>query len=288
MSGSIRSQRWRDRRTSFTGRTEVIDPGIHSVDVISCHRMAKPFVERHHYSGSFPATRLSCGLFRNEGGGSQLVGVVSFSVSMSQAAGPKYTGLDPSASCELGRLVLLDHVEGNAESWFVARAFSLLRSEKPGIEAVYAYSDPVPRRDPEGGLVMPGHIGEIYQALNARCRGRSRPRTHYLTPGGLLFSERALSKIRLEERGSDYAERDLVERGAPRRSKHETPSEWISRLHETGFLQTRRHPGNWIYSFSLTKKAKSRSRALAEVPYPRRTTNPRDVGQDPDLLDFAA
>ena len=273
---------------SFTGRTDVIDTSIHSVDVVPCHGIAKPFVERHHYPGSFPATRLSCGLYRNEGGTSALVGIVSFSVSMNPSAGPKYTGLEGSSSVELGRLVLLDHVEGNAESWFVAKAFSLLRSEKPDIEAVYAYSDPVPRIDPELGLVMPGHVGEIYQALNAHCRGRSRPRTHYLTPDGRLFSERALSKIRLEEQGVDYAERDLLERGAPSRQSGESRPEWIARLFAEGFLSTRRHPGNWIYSFGLTKKAKARSRSLGSVPYPRRTGNTRDVSEQTDLLDFAA
>lgn len=288
MSAEARSQRWRDRRMSFTGRDRVIDPSIHAVDVIPCYGVAKPFVEQHHYSSSFPATRLSCGLFRNEGGKSSLVGVASFSVSMNSAAGPKYTGLNEGSSVELGRLVLLDHIEGNAESWFMSRAFSLLRSEKPAIEAVYAYSDPVPRLDPDQGVIMPGHIGEIYQALNADCRGRSRPRTHYTTPDQRLFSERALSKIRLEERGSDYAEKDLLERGAPDRLTGESGRDWIGRLIDMGFLGTRRHPGNWIYAFGLTRKAKARSRSMPSVAYPRRTGNNRDVSDRQDELDFAA
>lgn len=288
MSADIRSQRWKNRRMSLTGRDRFIDPSVHAVDVISCYGLAKPFVEQHHYSSSFPATRLSCGLFRNSDAGSQLVGVVSFSVSMNSAAGPKYTGLEGNSSVELGRLVLLDHVEGNAESWFVSRAFSLLRQEKPDIEAVYAYSDPVPRVDPEAGLIMPGHIGEVYQALSATCRGRSRARTHYFTPDGRMISERALSKIRLKEQGSDYATRELLDRGAPLRLSGEEPSEWIGRLVSEGFISTRRHPGNWIYAFGLTKKAKSRSRALTKTNYPRRYENNDDVTEPQIKLDFAA
>lgn len=158
-------QRWRDRRTRFVPARSFMDPAIHSVDVIACHQHAKPFIEAHHYSGSMPASRLSCGLFRNEGRTSALVGVATFSVSMNPCVGPKNTRLPGSASVELGRLVLLDHIEANAESWFVSRAFKLLRQEKPEIEAVYAYADPFIRTDHAGNIVLPGHVGSLYSAL---------------------------------------------------------------------------------------------------------------------------
>lgn len=287
MSDTTRSQRWKDRRTSFRGDERFIDPAIHAVDVIHCQKEAKPFVQQHHYSGSFPASRLSCGLFRNDGRKSRLVGVACFSVSMNQSAGQKYTALGVNQSVELGRLVLLDEVEGNGESWFMSRAFSLLRSEKPDIEAVYAYSDPVPRYALDGSVIMPGHVGEVYQALSAQCRGRSGGRNRYFTADGNMFSERSLSKIRLEERGSEYATNELLERGVDERKWGETPREWIERLIQNGQIRIRKHPGNWVYSFGLTRKAKSRAKTLPIHPRPQKTGISSDVTSHQYEMSFA-
>lgn len=265
-----RSQRWRDRRASFVPNAAVFDPRQFSVDVISCAKEAKPFVLQHHYSGSFPATRLSCGLFRNGGGRRpELVGVCSFAVPMNNAAVPRHTGLDdPLAGTDLGRLVLLDDVAGNAESWFVARSFRLLRQEKPGVLAVIAYSDPLPRLGEDGRTVMPGHCGMVYQALSARFRGRSSARSDLIMPNGRILSPRALSKIRTQEQGAAYAERQLVEAGAPSRFWGEEPRAWIERLEVTGFLRRRRHPGNLVYAFALTRAARLAARDRPTLPYP--------------------
>lgn len=267
-AASSRSQRWRNRRMSMTGNNSVIDPAIHSVDVVSCHHDAKPFVLNNHYSGSFPASRLSCGLFRNDNGKSQLVGIACFSVSMNPKAAPRYTGLPCANSVELGRLVLLDNVEGNGESWFMARAMKLLRAEKPDVEAVYAYSDPVPRTDESGAIIMPGHIGQVYQALNATCRGRSSARTLHSMPNGRILSGRAMTKLRKGEQGVDYVIRDLEQNGAPERNLHESGSDWLQRLQAEGFLSGVKHPGNWVYSFPLTRGARKIAQNIEEAPRP--------------------
>lgn len=265
-----RSQRWRDRRDSFVPNASTIDTSIHSVDVIDCYRQAKPFVEAHHYSGSFPATRLSCGLFRNGAAGtSELVGVCSFAVPMNNASIPLHTGLkDHLAAADLGRLVLLDDVPGNGESWFVSRAFRLLRREKPGILSVIAYSDPVRRIADDGTVVMPGHCGMVYQALSADLRGRSSPRTDAIMPNGRIASPRAISKIRSQDTGSAYAERQLVDAGAPMRRIGEEPGEWIARLRDCGAMRGRRHPGNLVYTFALTRAAKIAARGKPSLSYP--------------------
>lgn len=267
-----RSQRWRDRRSHFVGDGGIFDPSIFSVEVISCGREAKPFVLAHHYSGSFPATRLSCGLFRNGvGGRAELVGVCSFAVPMNNAAIPKHTGLgDPLAGVDLGRLVLLDDVPSNAESWFVSRAFRLLRREKPGILSVIAYSDPVRRIGEDGRIVMPGHIGMVYQALSACFRGRSSARTDLIMPDGRILSPRAVSKIRNGESGCAYAERQLTASGVPARSFGEDPAGWILRLQGIGALKRRRHPGNLVYTFALTRAARIAARTLPDRSYPER------------------
>src|SRR3546814_13203682 len=85
-----------------------------------------------------PVARLSVGLFANgQGGRSELVGVCVFSHPVNNASVPKTAGLaDSRAACDLGRLVILDNQGGNAESFLVARAFRLLRQEKPEIISV--------------------------------------------------------------------------------------------------------------------------------------------------------
>lgn len=287
MSGE-RSQRWRDRRTRLVENGDVIDTSIHAVDVIDCYRDAKPFVEAHHYSGSFPATRLSCGLFRNGGGRrAELVGVCSFAVPVNNASVPLQTGLeDHLAAVDLGRLVLLDDVPGNAESWFVSRAFRLLRREKPGVLSVIAYSDPVRRMASDGGVIMPGHCGMVYQALSAQLRGRSSARTDHVMPNGRIVSPRALSKIRSGDTGAAYAERQLVDAGVPPRRFGEDPARWIERLAATGAIARRRHPGNLVYAFALTRAARLAARGKPVLEYPRldRSASAGDVLQLPLLV----
>src|SRR3546814_13409714 len=59
----LATQRWRDRHHKWIPRQALFQPADYAVDVIP-DRMAKPFIERHHYSGSYPASRLAIGLFR--------------------------------------------------------------------------------------------------------------------------------------------------------------------------------------------------------------------------------
>ncbi len=215
-----RSQRWRDRRDAFVPCSSVIDPSTLGVDVVDCHRIAKPFVETHHYSGSFPASRLSVGLFRNGAGGrSELVGVATFSQPINNASVPLHAGLEnPLKGVDLGRLVLLDDVAGNGETWFLSRAFKALRREKPDIVSVVSYADPMTRRSPDGSLIKPGHVGQVYSVMGAAYRGRTRPRYETITPDGQLFSERAMTKIRAGESGRAYATAQLLRpRIRPRR-----------------------------------------------------------------------
>src|SRR3546814_15125188 len=105
-------------------------------------KTAKPFVVANHYSGSFPASRCSVGLFRNgRAGTSRLVGIATFSVPMNNAAIVKHTGLTHfNSGAELGRLVLSDDVEGYGETFFLSRAFRLLLQETPEIIPILSNS----------------------------------------------------------------------------------------------------------------------------------------------------
>jgi hypothetical protein len=267
-------QRWREGRTRFVPPEEVFDPSRFGVEVIE-EGAAKDFVVRHHYSGSYPAARLRVGLFERQPFlRPRLVGVAVFSVPMQRAAVPAYApALAPSAGVELGRFVLLDRVAFNAESWFLARAFAALSSELDEVEMVLSYSDPVPRRTATGRLVMPGHVGQIYQAFNGRFVGRSSPRSLWLDRAGRVVSERALSKIRNEERGAAYATRLLLDAGAPRPRANEGPAAWVTRALQEGPFRRVRHPGNLVYVWALGGKPARRAVELGfppALPYVRK------------------
>lgn len=253
-------QRWRDKRGSYRPAGEPIRTADYEVAEIATDREARAFVERHHYSGSYPAARARYGLHRR----GELVGVAVLSHPPSEAALLAALPLpcDRLAKVELGRLVLLDDVPANGESWFAARAFELARAT--GFEAIVAHSDPEPRRTVDGGIVFPGHLGTIYQATNAVYCGRTPARTWRLLPDGSVLSARALSKLRLKEKGWRYVVELLLAHGAP------APSgdwrEWVT-LAVEGVSRTYRHRGNHRYIWAIDRRL--RRHLPQPQPYPK-------------------
>ena len=116
-------------------------------------------------------------------------------------------------SLELSRLILLDCVPANAESWFVARALSHA-AQKHHLRGVVMYSDPNQRITPAGKL-MPGHLGIVYQSLSSRYVGTSKPRFENHLPDSTVLPERAESKVRNLEQGAYGTVRRLTALGAP-------------------------------------------------------------------------
>ena len=249
-------QRWRDGHDCRRPAGEPFDPSRFGVDAVD-HPVAKAFVEQHHYSGSYVAARVEAGLWRRRPfHKDELVGVCVFSQPMNQRVVPARTGQPPQAGVELGRFVLLDEIRANAETWMLARAFRHLEREKPEVRAIVSYSDPVPRRTAAGLVVMPGHIGTIYQAHNARYLGRSEPRRRLLGPDGREVSQRALSKLRRGDVGADYAYRDLLAMGAPRIRRGEAGADYVRRALAEGPFTVVRHPGNHTYVWALDRRAR--------------------------------
>ena len=265
---SEQTLRWRDRSHSWRHRS---DGGFnrHRYEVAALDEAtARSFVEQHHYSGSYPATRLRYGLFD----GVLLAGVAVLSVPVRQSVLTiPFPGLTPyRESLELGRFVLLDAVPANAESWFLARAFELAATE--GVRGIVSFSDPVARQRADGSLVFPGHVGTIYQASNAVYLGRSTPRTKLLLPDGTEFSARAVSKILAGDQGREYAERQLRQFGAPHREPSESPAEWLRLALTTIGARRVRHAGCHRYAFAVGTRAARRSVVIG-LPigeYPKR------------------
>ena len=281
-------QRWKAGSARYRPAGEPFEPKAYEVEAIPGDTEARAFITEHHYSGSYPAARFRYGLYERWGG--RLVGVAVFSVPARAEVTKNWICGDALSHVELGRLVLLDEVGANAESWFVAAAFRMLRRE--GIAGVVSFSDPVPRV--VGGTQShPGHVGTVYQALGGIFTGRSTRRTLRLLKAGPLrgrvFSDRALSKVRAVDQGYEYAAAQLVSAGAdpppwlrvsasggrtihgPVSAARPSPSEaknWVARwLPEV--CQKMAHPGNFRYVWALeTGALRARTRQQAR-PYPK-------------------
>lgn len=250
-------QRWRDRRGSYRPAGEPIATRLFEVSRFVGEVEPKAFVLHHHYAASFPAARFSFGLHR----GGRLVGVAVFShpVNVHTFDALPGAGLE---RCELGRLVLLDEVPANGESWFVARCFEELHRE--GIVGVVSFSDPVARANAAGDVVFRGHIGTVYQASNATYVGRSKPETKWLLPDGSMLHARTLAKIRKGDRGSRNTIALLERLGADPLSGD--AGEWLARALPTVALRVR-HGGNLKYLFALDRRA--RRLLPPSLPYPK-------------------
>jgi hypothetical protein len=261
------TQRWRNRKHAWRHTSEDgFNPRLYTVEPILTDNEAKVFVEQHHYSGSYPAAKYRYGLYDKEG----LVGVAVLSVpSRNEVLTSVFPDLlANSESVELGRLVILDHILANAESWMISRVFELASHE--GVRGVVSFSDPVARVNSCGETVFPGHLGIIYQASNAVYLGRSTPRSCYLLPNGQVLHDRMLQKIRTGEQGYQYGEKALISLGASPRKASEDRVQWLSSaLKEVG-VHRMRHTGKHRYAFRLGRRRKDIRLGLPVFPYPKR------------------
>lgn len=134
--------------------------------------IGKEFIIAHHYSRGVHNGPICVGLINN----GKLVGVCAFAAPSSEAVRASVFGEDMKQSViELHRLVLLDEVPKNAESFFISRALRELKNHRPYYKAVLSFADPTQN-----------HLGIIYQATNALYCGVSAPATFYLDPDGRL------------------------------------------------------------------------------------------------------
>lgn len=243
-------QRWNHGRHIYrpSHPDGFFNPRGYDVKSLDDDATPKAYVLQHHYSSSYPSALHRFGLYRDE----VLVGVAVYSTpgGGDQVLTCVFPELRPSVeSVELGRLVLADDVAGNAETWFLARCHEILTAR--GVVGIISFSDPVPRRLPSGLLIMPGHVGVIYQALNAIYTGRAWARTVWILPDGTIMNGVALQKIREQKRGHRYAERILTAWGMRPMRDDDDPKKWLAEAKSTCRVRTHRHPGNHQYVWTL-------------------------------------
>jgi hypothetical protein len=185
-------------------------------------------------------------------------------------------------SLELSRLVLLDDVAANGESWFCARAFDL--AAVAGVRGVVTFADPMARyrRTPAGmQVVKPGHIGIVYQALGCDYLGRGTRRTLTLLPDATVLPDRAMSKVRRGERGSAGVVRRLVALGARPLEPGADPKTWLrAALLDIGATR-RPHPGNHKYARRIGTRAQ---RTRTAITGPRRAYPKSQLTLDPPAI----
>jgi hypothetical protein len=246
-------QRWLHQKTTFIPPSDCFKATRAKAEVIP-FRMAADFVTTHHYSGAVGTCRLAVGLFYKPSpfepdflGGVAIIGNPIQPASIRSY----FEGMDPSLGVEMNRLVLLDSIPFNAESFLIGRALRMLRRKSPELRGVLSYCDPMPLYTADGRLSKRGHSGVVYRCTNAAYRGKSKPRIQYLNADGRVVSERSISKLRLGEAGDDGMYRQLLALGAPERRSDEKVEEYIKRALTEGPFRRQRHAGKNVFAWEL-------------------------------------
>lgn len=161
----------------------------------------KKFIIQHHYSRGVHNGPMCFGLLYEN----RLVGVCAFANPSSENVRSSIFGSEyKSGITELHRLVLLDEVPKNAESFFIVRALKELKNQRPYYNAVISFAD-----------ATQNHLGIIYQATNALYCGTSAPATFFLDETGRLRHPR--------QNGKNITTKEAKERGwtpTKREGKH--------------------------------------------------------------------
>jgi hypothetical protein len=161
------------------------------------------------------------------------------------------------------------------ESWFLARCFDELAAR--GVRGIVSFADPVPRRTAGGAVICPGHVGTIYQATNAIYTGRGTARTIIVLPDGTTLNDRAIQKVRRQERGHLYVEQRRCALGAPAPRAFEPPTLWLTGALATLGARRLRHRGCHRYCHVLgpTRRARTQVRvAITPRTFPKQADLP--------------
>lgn len=126
--------RWNNGRNHWVTPETVFTPEKYVVHEVT-QQVAAKFVEDNHYLSTWPTSRCAVGLFEvgsvSNGLKDNLVGICNFGVCSNSSAPNYWVKGVQQDTVELNRLILLDSIPFNAESWFIARALKILKVKHP-------------------------------------------------------------------------------------------------------------------------------------------------------------
>lgn len=150
-----------------------------SVQKISA-KDGKAFVKKWHYTHGIHNGPVCYGMIKND----ELVGVCAFANPSGEKVCENVFGAEHKRRVtELHRLVLLDEMPKNSESWFIAQSLKQLKKDKPHLWAVLSFADSTMN-----------HYGTIYKACNAIYTGKAVKRASYIDQTGRLRHQRQNGK----------------------------------------------------------------------------------------------
>ncbi len=252
------NQRWRERRDSYRPAGEVINTSAYEIAQTHSDSLVRAFISTHHYLQTTPPARFRFCLYK----GQDLAGVAVFAHPTNDRSITGTLGCAAVEGVELSRLVLLDEVPGNGESYFVGHCLRQLK--RLGLAGVVTFSDPLPRKTVSGAVIKVGHVGTVYQSLNARFIGRSCRRSLRLLPDGNVLSDRTIQKLRSGEPGTRAIRQALASVGLllPDGPVGADLSTLLDKC-----TRSVRHPGNFKYAWCFSRAA---GRHLpCSLPYPK-------------------
>lgn len=188
-------------------------------------KLARKFIEHHHYSGGCGNAIMPFGLYEQVNG--SLVGVIAFQTPISENTrasifedidGPASEDIDYCECAyfeedhgyrehvtELHRMAIHPDAPQNTATWFISRALDALKEYKPKYWAVISMADSTE-----------GHDGTVYQAANADYYGTSGRRKFYRDKTGRLRNPRQVGEnitiSEARERGWDVVQREQKHR----------------------------------------------------------------------------
>jgi hypothetical protein len=268
------AQRWSHKRERWVPHHKLMEPKLYGVEELD-YDTSCAYLRTHHYAKNPAPAVARYGLYRSRGGvlKPELVGVITYGEGMGKqvlnawcGCGPVRDGEEPGA-LECNRLVLGEDEPYNAESWFATRAQRALIEARPQLGAILSFADPVERKNAAGEVFKPGHIGGIYKALGWSYEGRAKPRTlTVVVATGDVISERTIRKLTGDERGWQYATRQLEQACDLKRWPLESGESFLARCEASGMLAKVKHPGNHAYVWQRDKRRPTQP--LKGLPYP--------------------
>jgi hypothetical protein len=172
-------QRILDLLAYWTGKTlDIVQFELHELKLVSIDRLeSELFLGKYHYAGRINKSGIRYAAML----GDDVIAVCVFD-SPTRNESSTRLGLPKGKLIELTRFCIHpSYHKKNFASWFLARCVKMLRSDKPLVTTIIAFSDS-----------SYNHTGTIYKASNWRYDGNTKPSYWYVSDAGYVMHKKTL------------------------------------------------------------------------------------------------